>query len=166
MRSTYGLEQVTEELFVGIDADTIIAPDAISKLVPHFSNPQGRRHGGQRQGRQPREPVDALAGAGIHHQPELRAARAEYAERGERGSGRDWRVANRGGARCRRLSSRHRRRRCRSHHGAAAGRLLGELRRSRAGLHRGSHHREWPDAATLPLVVRHHAGGVEAHRQR
>jgi cellulose synthase/poly-beta-1,6-N-acetylglucosamine synthase-like glycosyltransferase len=36
----YGLEQVTEELFVGIDADTIIAPDAISKLVPHFSNPR------------------------------------------------------------------------------------------------------------------------------
>ncbi len=34
----YGLEQVTEEIFVGIDADTIIAPDAVSKLVPHFSN--------------------------------------------------------------------------------------------------------------------------------
>ncbi len=33
-----GLEQVTEELFVGIDADTLIAPDAISRLVPHFSN--------------------------------------------------------------------------------------------------------------------------------
>jgi cellulose synthase/poly-beta-1,6-N-acetylglucosamine synthase-like glycosyltransferase len=31
---------VTEELFVGIDADTLIAPDAISKLVPHFSNPK------------------------------------------------------------------------------------------------------------------------------
>lgn len=36
----YGLEYVTEEIFVGIDADTIIAPDAISKLVPHFSNPK------------------------------------------------------------------------------------------------------------------------------
>jgi len=36
----FGLEQVTEEVFVGIDADTIIAPDAISKLVPHFSNPK------------------------------------------------------------------------------------------------------------------------------
>src|SRR5208283_5361591 len=32
----YALESVTEELFVGIDADTIIAPDAISRLVPHF----------------------------------------------------------------------------------------------------------------------------------
>jgi len=36
----YGLEQVTEELFVGIDADTVIAPDAVSYLVPHFSNPR------------------------------------------------------------------------------------------------------------------------------
>jgi cellulose synthase/poly-beta-1,6-N-acetylglucosamine synthase-like glycosyltransferase/peptidoglycan/xylan/chitin deacetylase (PgdA/CDA1 family) len=36
----YGLEHVTEELFIGIDADTVIAPDAISKLVPHFSNPK------------------------------------------------------------------------------------------------------------------------------
>jgi cellulose synthase/poly-beta-1,6-N-acetylglucosamine synthase-like glycosyltransferase/spore germination protein YaaH/peptidoglycan/xylan/chitin deacetylase (PgdA/CDA1 family) len=36
----YGLEQVTEELFIGIDADTLVAPDAISKLVPHFSNPK------------------------------------------------------------------------------------------------------------------------------
>jgi cellulose synthase/poly-beta-1,6-N-acetylglucosamine synthase-like glycosyltransferase/peptidoglycan/xylan/chitin deacetylase (PgdA/CDA1 family) len=36
----FGLEQVTEELFVGIDADTLIASDAISKLVPHFSNPR------------------------------------------------------------------------------------------------------------------------------
>ena len=32
----YGLEHVTEEIFVGIDADTIIAPDAISYLVPNF----------------------------------------------------------------------------------------------------------------------------------
>jgi peptidoglycan-N-acetylglucosamine deacetylase len=36
----YGLEHVTEELFIGIDADTVIPPDAISKLVPHFSNPK------------------------------------------------------------------------------------------------------------------------------
>jgi cellulose synthase/poly-beta-1,6-N-acetylglucosamine synthase-like glycosyltransferase/spore germination protein YaaH/peptidoglycan/xylan/chitin deacetylase (PgdA/CDA1 family) len=36
----YGLEFVTEEIFIGIDADTIIAPDAISLLVPHFQNPK------------------------------------------------------------------------------------------------------------------------------
>ena len=28
-----------DEIFVGIDADTVIAPDAISRLVPHFLNP-------------------------------------------------------------------------------------------------------------------------------
>jgi cellulose synthase/poly-beta-1,6-N-acetylglucosamine synthase-like glycosyltransferase/spore germination protein YaaH/peptidoglycan/xylan/chitin deacetylase (PgdA/CDA1 family) len=37
----YGLEHIGDaELFVGIDADTIIAPDAISRLVPHFINPK------------------------------------------------------------------------------------------------------------------------------
>ncbi len=36
----FGLEYVTEEIFVGIDADTIIASNAISKLVQHFSDPK------------------------------------------------------------------------------------------------------------------------------
>jgi len=37
----YGIEHIGDaELFVGIDADTIIAPDAISRLVPHFINPE------------------------------------------------------------------------------------------------------------------------------
>jgi len=36
----YALEFVTEELFVGIDADTIIATDAIRLLIPHFTNPK------------------------------------------------------------------------------------------------------------------------------
>jgi cellulose synthase/poly-beta-1,6-N-acetylglucosamine synthase-like glycosyltransferase/peptidoglycan/xylan/chitin deacetylase (PgdA/CDA1 family) len=36
----FGLEHVTEEIFVGIDADTIIAADAVSKLVPHFADPR------------------------------------------------------------------------------------------------------------------------------
>jgi peptidoglycan-N-acetylglucosamine deacetylase len=37
----YGIEHIDdEELFVGIDADTIIAPDAIARLVPHFVNPK------------------------------------------------------------------------------------------------------------------------------
>ena len=35
----YGLERVNEEIFIGIDADTVIAPDAISKLVPRFADP-------------------------------------------------------------------------------------------------------------------------------
>jgi peptidoglycan-N-acetylglucosamine deacetylase len=36
----YGIEHIGDaELFVGIDADTVIAPDAIARLVPHFINP-------------------------------------------------------------------------------------------------------------------------------
>ncbi len=31
---------VHEEIYVGIDADTVIAHDAIARLVPHFANPQ------------------------------------------------------------------------------------------------------------------------------
>jgi cellulose synthase/poly-beta-1,6-N-acetylglucosamine synthase-like glycosyltransferase/peptidoglycan/xylan/chitin deacetylase (PgdA/CDA1 family)/spore germination protein YaaH len=35
----FGLEHIGDaEIFVGIDADTIIAPDAIARLVPHFLN--------------------------------------------------------------------------------------------------------------------------------
>ncbi len=37
----YGIEHIQDaELFVGIDADTIIARDAIARLVPHFINPK------------------------------------------------------------------------------------------------------------------------------
>jgi cellulose synthase/poly-beta-1,6-N-acetylglucosamine synthase-like glycosyltransferase/spore germination protein YaaH/peptidoglycan/xylan/chitin deacetylase (PgdA/CDA1 family) len=35
----YALDRMDEEIYVGIDADTVIAPDAISKLVPHFEDP-------------------------------------------------------------------------------------------------------------------------------
>src|SRR5262249_49543022 len=35
----YALRHVTEDYYVGIDADTVIARDAISKLVPHFAHP-------------------------------------------------------------------------------------------------------------------------------
>ncbi len=36
----YALGQTSEEIYVGIDADTIIAPDAIGRLVRHFSDPK------------------------------------------------------------------------------------------------------------------------------
>jgi peptidoglycan-N-acetylglucosamine deacetylase len=37
----YGIEHIGDaEIFVGIDADTVIAPDAIARLVPHFINPK------------------------------------------------------------------------------------------------------------------------------
>ena len=36
----YALDRIEEEIYVGIDADTVIAMDAISKLIPHFENPE------------------------------------------------------------------------------------------------------------------------------
>jgi cellulose synthase/poly-beta-1,6-N-acetylglucosamine synthase-like glycosyltransferase len=35
----FALDRLTEDFYVGIDADTVIAPDAISKLIPHFEDP-------------------------------------------------------------------------------------------------------------------------------
>ena len=35
-----GLEEVTEEVYVGIDADTVVAADAIARLIPHFEDPR------------------------------------------------------------------------------------------------------------------------------
>jgi cellulose synthase/poly-beta-1,6-N-acetylglucosamine synthase-like glycosyltransferase/peptidoglycan/xylan/chitin deacetylase (PgdA/CDA1 family)/spore germination protein YaaH len=35
----FALDRMTEEFYVGIDADTVIAPDAITKLIPHFEDP-------------------------------------------------------------------------------------------------------------------------------
>jgi cellulose synthase/poly-beta-1,6-N-acetylglucosamine synthase-like glycosyltransferase len=36
----YALERIDEEIYVGIDADGVIAHDAITNLVPHFANPK------------------------------------------------------------------------------------------------------------------------------
>ena len=36
----FALERMNEEIYVGIDADTVIAADAISKLIPHFEDPE------------------------------------------------------------------------------------------------------------------------------
>ncbi|MGH9511636.1 MAG: glycosyltransferase [Terriglobales bacterium] len=36
----FGLLHVHDEIFLGIDADTVIAPDAISRLIPHFLDPK------------------------------------------------------------------------------------------------------------------------------
>jgi cellulose synthase/poly-beta-1,6-N-acetylglucosamine synthase-like glycosyltransferase/peptidoglycan/xylan/chitin deacetylase (PgdA/CDA1 family)/spore germination protein YaaH len=35
----YALDAIDEEFYVGIDADTVIAADAITKLLPHFEDP-------------------------------------------------------------------------------------------------------------------------------
>jgi cellulose synthase/poly-beta-1,6-N-acetylglucosamine synthase-like glycosyltransferase len=36
----FAVAQLEEEFYVGIDADTVIAPDAVSKLICHFANPK------------------------------------------------------------------------------------------------------------------------------
>jgi cellulose synthase/poly-beta-1,6-N-acetylglucosamine synthase-like glycosyltransferase len=72
----YGLARTDEEVYLGIDADGVIAHDAITNLVCHFANPRIGAVAGNVKGGKPGEPVDALAGAGICDQPELRAARA------------------------------------------------------------------------------------------
>jgi len=36
----YALNLIDEEIYVGIDADTVIAADAVSKLIPHFEDPE------------------------------------------------------------------------------------------------------------------------------
>ena len=36
----FALEEIDEEIYVGIDADGVIAHDAIANLVPHFANPK------------------------------------------------------------------------------------------------------------------------------
>ncbi len=36
----FGLQYVHDEIYIGIDADTVIARDAIRRLVPHFLNPK------------------------------------------------------------------------------------------------------------------------------
>jgi cellulose synthase/poly-beta-1,6-N-acetylglucosamine synthase-like glycosyltransferase/peptidoglycan/xylan/chitin deacetylase (PgdA/CDA1 family)/spore germination protein YaaH len=36
----YAVGRLSEEFYVGIDADTVIAPDAIGKLMPHFEDPR------------------------------------------------------------------------------------------------------------------------------
>ncbi len=36
----HALDRILEDFFIGIDADTVIAADAISKLMPHFEDPR------------------------------------------------------------------------------------------------------------------------------
>jgi len=36
----YGLERIDEDIYIGIDADGVIAHDAIANLVPHFADPK------------------------------------------------------------------------------------------------------------------------------
>ncbi len=83
----YALDRLEEDFYVGIDADTVIANDAISKLDSALRRSANRRRGRQRQGRQSCEPLDPLASPRVHHQPEFRATRTRSFQRGD---GRAW----------------------------------------------------------------------------
>ena len=59
----YALERIDEEIYVGIDADGVIAHDAITQPCASLCQSKDRRCCRQREGRQPSESVDSLAGA-------------------------------------------------------------------------------------------------------
>ena len=100
----FGIEHLRdEEILVGIDADTVIAPNAISRLVPHFLNPKvGAVAGNAKVGNRVNLWTRWQALEYITSQ-NFRTARAEHSGRGERGSGRDRRLAGFRGTRGRRL---------------------------------------------------------------
>ena len=105
----YALDRLDEEIYVGIDADTVIATDAISKLIPHFEDPRiGAMAGNAKVGNRVNlwTRWQALR---IHHQSgELRAPRPRCFSRGHGGSRSHWCVAHRAGEGRGRLSHQHR----------------------------------------------------------
>jgi glycosyltransferase involved in cell wall biosynthesis len=102
-----GLNHVEEEIYVGIDADTVIARDAVSKLVRHFADPRVGAVAGNAKVGNRINTVDAVAGSRIHHEPEFRATRDGSVQRGDGGSGRDWGVADERGEEGGLLSGEH-----------------------------------------------------------
>ena len=90
----FGLRQTDAPIVVALDADTLFEPPTVQRLRP-LRGSAHRRGRGQREGRQPHQPADALAGARVHHQPEPRSARVRSAERHHGRPGRGRRVAAR-----------------------------------------------------------------------
>ena len=125
----------------------------------------GGRRGGQREGRQPRQPAHALAGARVRHEPEPRPARVRRAERDHGRARRGRRVAARARARSRRVLDRHARRGRRPHDGAScAAATTSSTRNARSRWTEAPDTVPRPAEAAVPLGVRHAAGGVEAAR--
>ena len=160
----FGLEEVTEELFVGIDADTIIAPDAISRLVPHFSNPKvgaiaGNAKVGNRVNLWTRwQALEYITSQNFERRA-LNTLNSVSVVPGAIGAWRTAAVREVGGY----------------HHDTVAEDADLTMALLQAGYWvnyedralaytEAPDDRERADAATLPLVLRHHAGRVEAHR--
>ncbi len=161
----FAVDQLEEEIYVGIDADTVIAPDAVSKLICHFADPR----------------IGAVAGnAKVGNRVNLwtRWQALEYitSQNFERraldlfnvvtvvpGAIGAWRTeaVRKGGL----YPGEHGRRRCRPDHEPARAGIRGHLRGSFARLYRSARERERPDAAALPLVLRDIAGGLQAPRR-
>ena len=131
----YAVGRITEDYYVGIDADTVIARDAVSKLICHFADPK----------------VGAVAGnAKVGNRVNLwtRWQALEYitSQNFERRAldlfnvvtvvpGAIGGLAHGGGAPWRLLSHQHRRRRRRPHHEPARTGIQGHLRRPGARLY-------------------------------
>ena len=161
----FGLEHLDgEEIFVGIDADTVIAPDAISLLVPHFLDPKvgaiaGNAKVGNRVNLWTRwQALEYITSQNFERRA-LNTLGAVSVVPGAIGAWRVSAVREAGGYHTDTVAE-------------DADLTMALLRRGyrveyedrRSGLYRSSHQREWPDAAAFPLVVRNLAGGVEASR--
>ncbi len=162
----FALERIDEEIYVGIDADGVIAHDAIANLVPALR--QSRRsapspatprsatastcgRAGRRSSTSPARTSSAarsISSTSSWSFPE-RSARGAPAAVQAGGGYHSNTVAEDADLTMNLLEqgySRH-------------------LRRPGARLHRGSGQRGWPDAAALPLVLRHPAGHLQAPRR-
>ena len=149
----YALERLNEEIYVGIDADTVIAADAISKLIPHFEDPTiGAMAGNAKVGNRVNLWTRWQALEYITSQNfERRALDLFHVVTVVPGAIGAWRTAaGEGGGR---LSAEHRGRRRRPDDEPAGTGPQGGLRRPLAGLYRSADRREGADAAALPLVV-------------
>ena len=154
-----------EEIFVGIDADTVIARDAISRLVPHFLNPKvgavaGNAKVGNRVNLWTRwQALEYITSQNFERRA-LNTMGAVSVVPGAIGAWRVSAVREAGGFHTDTVAE-----------DADLTMALLQLRISRgirrpgAGLHRSAGQCEWPDAPAIPLVVRNTAGGVETSRR-
>ncbi len=158
----FALPHFDEEIYVGIDADTVIAHDAITKLVPHFANPKiGAVAGNAKVGNRVNLWTRWQALEYITSQNFERRALDLFdvvtVVPGAIGAWRTSLVKAGGGYHSNTVAE-------------DADLTMNLLEQGysviyedqRAGLHRGAGDRRWIDAAALPLVVRHPSGHLEA----